>query len=215
MILTKKGNRKIRRLTNDIIHGRSNYSPQIRNFLANNGHKTIVALTIKRDPIMSMIQKSLDFLSGGKIEYDKLFHLRLIADFDDGSKCQIEKNEVINISGKIDPSKNGGNSMQIQEPIDITLTDFLQNAQNRMGDKYFRYSGYDNNCQDYILNCLAANSINNATYNFFIKQDTAAIFRGNPILRKLSNTVTDIAARGDVLISGSGLKNKCKCFRLI
>ena len=62
------------------------------------------------------------------------------------------------------------------------------------------------NCQDFVLNVLLANGINNQAYNNFIKQDTAALFQGETGLRKTSNTLTDIGARGDILMQGGCIR---------
>jgi hypothetical protein len=77
-----------------------------------------------------------------------------------------------------------------------------------MGNKFFKYSGKDNNCQDYIVNMFKANNIGNQSDIEFVKQDTKQLFKGLPGLRKFSNTVTDFAGKLDVLISGVGIKNK-------
>ena len=225
-LFTKRGNRAFRKRTKritrevnqfaiNIVHGRNDYSPSVRQFLVVHGEKKIVRLEIRRDPIVSVIQKSLDFLSGGKVPYDKLFHLRLNFTLDNGYQGSLEKNEVI-VIGKSQPSKRGGNTMQIMEQPNVSLNEWLNKTKELMGQRYFKYSGSSNNCQDYIRANLNANGINNGSYDAFVKQDTEAIFKNNPLLRKFSNTVTDIGGRADVLISGSGLQKKCRsCSRFI
>ena len=69
----------------------------------------------------------------------------------------------------------------------ITLIDFISNANQYMGDKFTPYNPKHNNCQDLILVLLKGYGINEADYIAFIKQDTQAIFNNNVWLRKLSH----------------------------
>ena len=76
-----------------------------------------------------------------------------------------------------------------------------------MGDSnFFNYSAKSNNCQDMIESILDANNIGNESDRSFVKQDTDFLFENLPYLRKISNTVTTIGARADVIKSGAGCK---------
>ena len=52
---------------------------------------------------------------------------------------------------------------------------------------------------------LLANGINENIYTQFVKQNTEQLFEGLTGLWKLSNTVTDIAGRADVLLQGGNI----------
>ena len=72
-----------------------------------------------------------------------------------------------------------------------------------MGEtKFFSYSGYDNNCQSFVLNLLNSNGILTNELCDFIKQNTESIFATNPTLRKLTNNVTDLDGRFHEIIGG-------------
>ena len=56
-----------------------------------------------------------------------------------------------------------------------------------MGNKFFTYSGKDNNCQYFIDSTLKSNHLSTSENSKFILQDTRHLFENNPKLRKLSN----------------------------
>lgn len=80
----------------------------------------------------------------------------------------------------------------------------MQNTKDRMGSNFFPYSARNNNCQDFIFNLLLANRLDSPELIDFVKQDTIQVFRGLPQLRKLTNTITDIAGRINVIKEGAG-----------
>ena len=165
---------------------------------ANNKIKNI---TIVRTPISKYIMKLVKTIGGEEFKkrlneypHDKLFHLRMIVELDNGKKLSIEKLDVIeiNTNSKIEP-----NSETINVPVsstDLTLQTMMEKTKTRMGAKYFSYSAYNNNCGDFILNILSANDLNTPASTNFIKQDTKTLFRNNAFLRKTLNTITDISA---------------------
>jgi hypothetical protein len=75
-----------------------------------------------------------------------------------------------------------------------------------MGDRFYPYSARDNNCQNFILSVLKASGIGGERDYAFIKQDTKSLFGDESFLRKLSNTVTDIGARFNVLMQGGKIR---------
>ena len=77
-----------------------------------------------------------------------------------------------------------------------------------MGSKFLPYSGVNNNCQDFLLAIMKANGLGNETDYQFIKQNTSSIFKNNPIFSKLTNLVTDLGARINVLQEGAGKKQR-------
>ena len=87
----------------------------------------------------------------------------------------------------------------------ITVNELLENTKQRMGDNFFLYSAYNNNCQHFISNLLVANGLDTPENIAFVKQDTEQIFQNLDYLRKLSNTITDLAGRVDVVHQGGSL----------
>jgi len=82
----------------------------------------------------------------------------------------------------------------------------LKNTQEQMQDRFFKYSAYDNNCQTFILNVLTANHLDTPENVEFVKQDTEQLFHNLDYLRKIANTVTDVAGRVDVINQGGDVE---------
>jgi hypothetical protein len=71
----------------------------------------------------------------------------------------------------------------------------------------FGYSAKDNNCQDFVMGILNGNKIGSDEDRKFVKQDTDQLFQGdNNMLRRISNTVTSIGAKANVITTGAGVK---------
>jgi hypothetical protein len=168
-------------------------------------------LTIHREVVPSVLTSVLGGLSFGQFSkrytasgYTKMFHLQLYITTS-GGRFLVEKNEVINAIARI---VAGPDSQDFPIPAEMvpqneTVNDFLSRALSRVGnDKFFYYSAANANCQDWILNLLNANDINTQEVSDFVKQDTAKLFDGLVSLRKISNSVTDIAAKADVFLQG-------------
>jgi len=91
----------------------------------------------------------------------------------------------------------------------LTLNTMMTNTEREMGrSKFLGYSAKDNNCQDWLVAVLKSNNIGSGDDISFIKQNTKELFEGLPYLRKLSNTLTNIGAKANAIISGGGINNK-------
>lgn len=194
-----------------IIYGREDYPPKVRNIINIVGDKYVKKITIKRTPVSSVLTGALTLFSskfGERLErdFDELFHLFIELTLDDNTTVSLEKNEVINMD--INPKTRPKTEIKIiNTPIpNITLNEMLNNTENYMGKKkYFSYSAKNNNCQDYILSFLKSNNIGDENDYAFVKQDTKSLFENLPYLRKLSNTVTTIGERINVITTGAGI----------
>lgn len=222
MLFTKKGNRKFRRdfkrhvinpikdrvedvkeLAEDLWYGRSEFTPSAKEFIEQNGEAMITSVNLNRDPVPYVVQGILETFSN--VPYERLFHLRIDFQLDNGVSGIMEKNQSINIQKGIPPPLNGGQQFPIGNIQPVTLNQFIKNTQDRMGIKdYFSYS-VTNNCQIFVLNCLRANGVNNPDAEKFLLQDAKVIFKNHPNLRKFANTMTDIAGRAEQLM-GNGLE---------
>ena len=59
----------------------------------------------------------------------------------------------------------------------LSINQFINNGIQYMGEqKFFSYSSYDNNCQDFALSLLYANGVDDNGLISFIKQDISSIF---------------------------------------
>ncbi len=221
--LQRKLNRTIRKtITNPIINISDKllnitepilkFPPNVQQYINKYGNNKITNLTISRNPVNAMIQTALNFLSNGKLNelpYDTLFHLQLFITLDNNTSFMIEKNERINAGNIV--IDDDTETMEINNIPDITFSELLNNGLNFMGKKrFFIYHSSNSNCQDFILNLLHGNNINEQQYNEFIKQDATALFNNNTKLRKLANTLTDIGARFNQFINGGSVKKSTK-----
>ena len=121
---------------------------------------------------------------------DKLFHLFLILKTSKGD-ILVEKNDVITITKKRIPPKT--DILIVPNSKGFNLIDMLEKTRALMGSSYFLYSGKDNNCQYFVQSILKSNGLLNNDINAYVMQQTRDLFQ-NKNFRKITNTVTDIAA---------------------
>ena len=197
-----------------VIEGRNDYQPSARAVIKQYGDKHIKEIKIIRQPIQSFINTAFNALTFGQFQkkldelpYDKLFHLRMVVTMEDGKKIQIEKNEVINITLKIDTVKG---QEEIDVPIhnSITLNQLLEGGKSILKDKYFSYRAFGNNCQDYQIALLKGSNLLNPQLEAFIKQDVSELANINPYLKKIANTFTDLGGKFNEIIHGTGIHQK-------
>ena len=196
-----------------VIYGRMDYPPKVRDILKKYGQEVISGLTIMRTPVPKVLTGALSLFSLGKFgkrmsrSFDELFHLFLEIRTESGKRLSVEKNEVINMD--INPAKRDKTEVKdviSRIPQGLTIDEMLNKTEEYMGKrKFFSYSAKDNNCQDFIVSIFRANNIGDEQDITFIKQDTKSLFKDLPYLRKLSNTITDIGGRFNVITTGRGV----------
>lgn len=184
---------------------RDDYPPSMRAALAKYGDQKIVKLTAGRNPIVSTIQKIANTLIGDKmkdVNIDTLFHLFLIVELENGMKFKTERNQVLNFTSSIGEVKE---SESVPVSKNVTLAEFFDNTFKRYGKALFQYSAATNNCQSYLIQLLNANGLLNSKLQSFIKQNTQTLL--SPFLKKVTDTITDVAASADTIMNGKG----CGC----
>jgi len=199
---------------NTVLHGRNDYPPKVREIIKEFGEKTISSIVADRTPVVGALTTALNVVSMGAFKkrlertpYDKLYHLRIDITFTDGSRIALEKNEVIN-AYKNPKKLKGGEQHQISNiPQGLTLNKLLEGGEKVLGGKYFKYSAYDNNCQDFIIALLKGSNVGTQSDYDFIKQQTESLFNGDSTLRKVANTVTDLGAKVNEITTGTGLED--------
>ena len=117
------------------------------------------------------------------------------------SNISLEKNEDISIS----PYKMNyqAENLFVKFPPGLTINVLLQNTRNTMGSNFLTYSARDSNCQNFILAILQSNGLLNSRNELFTKQSTDSYFSDD--LRKLTNTITDIGSKIDIVREGGSL----------
>ena len=188
-------------------------SPKNQQILDTYGDKRILGITLKRTPVSGLLTGALNVFSGGEFgkrqklkDYDELFHLFMEFNLDGGKRITLEKNERITMTINAPNRPNTETERVAPIPANLDLNTIIAKTKDAMGDKaFFGYSAKDNNCQDFLVNVMKANNIGNADDMTFVKQQTKELFRDMPRLRKLSNTLTSIGARGKVILEGGDI----------
>ena len=195
--------------TVDSLQGRrAGISPMVDTFLYTYGNDPITEFTISRTVLNPLLTGAIGVISpsfGRKTANTKLYHLQVLMRTNTTS-LTIEKNERITISRF--NIRKGAENMPVPIPRGLTLNAMLERTHLLMGGKFLSYSAYDNNCGDFVLAMLKANNLATPVNTLFVEQATQRLF--TPQLRKISNTVTDIAAATNIIRQGGDIAEPSK-----
>lgn len=212
---------------------REDYPPDARQTLAKYGNGQVYDLMIIREPIKSFINTALNAITLGKwnearekLNYDKLFHLSMIASVampnGDKARIKIEKNEVINITDKFSlkvPGVSSGVSSNVSQhgsgedaevinvpvPCCISLSEMMMKAQQAKGPAFFKYDAFNNNCQMFIISILDANDLTTPSVRTFVSQSTEQLLQELPSYTKpFASVITNIAGLANRFMYGRG-----------
>jgi hypothetical protein len=197
----------------DVAKGiRRDYPPDVRRTLAVIGNQPIVEMSVRRDPIRSVLNTAINFITLGKwnearkrYAYDKVFHLGVEIKLADGRAYVVEKNQTLNIASA-KPTEPDTERMPVALSADpLTVNEMLFKTRERQGDRFFLYDAFTNNCQDFIVDLLTANGLANPQNIAFVKQPLEGVIQTLPgYTSKLAKFATDAAAIADVAIKGRG-----------
>jgi hypothetical protein len=197
---------RIKSTADSLLNRRQGISPSVDRFLDEHGDEPIQQLIISRNVISPLITGALNILSPNfkkKTNNLPLYHLKILIKTDRTS-LSLEKNERITIS-RYQMNKNAEN-MNVNIPRGLSLNVLLANTRQLMGGKFLTYSAYNNNCQSLILGILQSNNLSTPQNVLFTKQSTQELF--TPQLRKITNTITDIAGKVNIIRQGGDIKKK-------
>jgi hypothetical protein len=90
--------------------------------------------------------------------------------------------------------------MSVSIPSGLSLNKMLDRTRSLMGNRFLSYSAQNNNCGHFVLALLRANNLSTSANTLFVEQTTDNLF--TPQLRKITNTITDIAGGVDKIIQG-------------
>lgn len=205
---------EVKKFGKNLIYGRLDaYPPSVQKIIDANKDAIVQSITLHRKPLSSTYTTLMSWATGGETDKrlkeqpkDTLYHISMWVKLSNGKTLKVEKNEVI----AINPNPKAHKDEQTQEvpppPAGLTFGDMLEKARKEAGDtKFFGYSAKDNNCGNFIEYILKANGMNSKETHDYIGQDTKAILEGFPTLRKVMNTLTDIAGRANVVLEGGDL----------
>jgi len=176
-------------------------SPKVRALLEKVGNEVITSIKLFRKPIsLSSFAKFVGVLRN--TPFDELFHLGMIIN----GKYLLDKQDVIHFERSSLPTGKDVESIDVKVDKEITINDLLEKTRKRMGDADFtNYSSKNNNCQDFILNILAANGLSSPEYTKFIKQDLEKVFNNLPsYAEKIADAVTEAGRIVERLQEGEG-----------
>ena len=174
-----------------------------RKFIKEHGDEPITSLEIVRTPLDRVPQTLLNVLTLGdwdnikkRANVDQLVHTGLIVN----DKYTLEKLAVP--SFKVGRQNTNEHTESLQIPVKplaggkdaLTIAEFVEGGMKQMGNKYYTYDGFNNNCQDFIGAHLRAGALLTAGIAKFLKQDITELIKETPELSRLiGRQITDIA----------------------
>lgn len=187
----------------------------VRQLLERHGRERIVSMTVCRVPLQSALRRVLDVLSLGHLakvqkalSYDDIFHLYLQVRTANGTGFMIEKNQVVKVVYGSLPARPGSSAMAVF-PIagGTTVSSLVGNAWKARGVSLWRYSAFGNNCQNFVESLLGSSGMLTPQLRAFIHQDVNEIVKAFPRgTSAVANLLTDLAARLDIGLLGSGMR---------
>lgn len=203
---------------------RLNFSPKIRKLLRDYGEFPVVRIFVRRDPIQSALDKALNFISIGswaslkqKYGYDTFYHLQLevyirVSDSDDVIiPFILQKNEIIEVSPATPPTDKT-EMVEVRMSEGHTINSILNNAKHIMGERFYYYSPFHNNCQDFVSALLRGSNLLQPDIEAFIKQPVEELVKGIPITDRISRGITDLGGVFNVALEGKGGLNPSSVF---
>jgi|NOAtaT_6_FD_contig_71_474945_length_2627_multi_2_in_0_out_0_3 hypothetical protein len=182
------------------------------------GDLRIMKINVYRKPVEKALTGVLNLISLGKFNkgkdktpYDRLFHLGLFCILKNENagytNVLCEKNAVVEITKTTFDINKFGETMVVNVSGDLTLNELLEGGQEQLGDKYFPYNPWNNNCQWYIR-ALLQGSPNNIDYtdklNEFVFQDIEEIVKETPkFSQKIASGITTLGGLFDKVIGGN------------
>lgn len=177
-----------------------------RTFLNAHKDELVEKVAVWRTPLDTLSNGVISVLSGGnweeikrKASVDKLYHVYMIIN----DKYILEKTAVpvLKVASATELNRSGAESREVSVPHKITLAQFVSRGAVKMGDKFFSYNAFTNNCQNFLRALLQANFIGGEVLSF-VKQDIEALIKETPELTKyLGEQTTDLANAGERIYS--------------
>ena len=198
------GNKKGKGVVSNLMRKRPKV---IKDLLDKHGTHMIKKITIVRRPLTRAVENLIRLITLGdydkqkkKLNYDKMFHLFMVVDYEDGQSITIEKNQRVNVyDTKLDDFTDAE-----YIPINlgrkrINLNDMILPSEEKYRELY-RYS-IENNCQRFIYTLLDSVKLLTPQLKKFITQDISTLII-NPVSKKIAQGIIDIAALFDYVVKG-------------
>jgi len=196
-------------------YGYAGYDAKTAKFLREHGSEEVTTLTVRRAPVGSMLHTALNAISLGtwnksrnEFGYDKLYHLGLIIN----RRYITQRLSRVTVTLK-DADSPGSEFMEVDLKNNanelFTLKSMLQKTEKSVGPNvFFKYDAFKNNCQNFVLNILVANGLNNKALQEFILQPVDDLLKAQPqYMQTVSNTLTNL---GQITGAGKSAKTAMK-----
>ena len=187
--------------------GYTGYDAKTAKFLKEHGSEEVTTLTVRRAPVGSMLHTALNAISMGtwsksrhEFGYDKLYHLGLIIN----RRYITQRLSRVTVTLK-DADSPGSEFMEVDLKNNVnelfTIKSMLQKTERSVGaNVFFKYDSFKNNCQNFVLNILVANGLNNQALQQFILQPVDELLKAQPeYMQTVTNTLTNLGQ-----ITGAG-----------
>ena len=179
------------------------------------GNWKVAKMWIYRKPIVTAIDKVLNFISLGTWQeqknannYDNLFHLGLFCLMNDEKgrfvNVLAEKNAVIEVTRTTFNVNSYGETLPVHVFKPITLIQLLDGGQRILGDDWFKYDPFKNNCQIWVRSLLMGATLYTEKENAFVFQPVEDIVKKMPsYVPSIARVVTDLGGIADRLMGGN------------
>lgn len=193
--------------------------PSAKAWLNKYSNDVITKVTIRRAPVHKNISKFLDLASGGRFEagkkemgYDDLFHLTLVIEHENThtgkiTESQLEKLERVTFTDKITEYPNT-ERIVVDIPKGQRIGGVTLRWMDKMGDDFYLYDAFANNCQTFIGGFLkATDALNAAGAKAFIYQNAKQLLEKLPgYLGDLAKSITNLGAIVNQLMQGGNMR---------
>jgi len=184
------------------------------------GNTEIKNVILRKAPVMTALEYALEAISLGnwssekkKLNYDSMFHLAVLFN----GKFVVEKLARINVATPIDNPANPEYQV-VNVKGKRTLNEVMERTKEYMGDAFFPYDPFNNNCQDFVNAVLEANS---DVFEYdkkdkeFVKQTVDVMLDNLPkYVPKFARTITSLGGltggKSGEIISAPELLNMCQ-----
>lgn len=182
-----------------------------------NSDSPITHIWVCKEPVMSGIKKIMSWLSLGKLDekakelgYDDVYHAYIVVQLANGKKFRLEKNQVVECRPASDKDLKNPAPIPVTER-DLTIAKLIERGSNGNKDvAFWVYNPEVDNCQLFVKKVVDRNGLaKTAEVQKVIQpQDGKQLIKTLGIADKIPGLVTDLAARGERLIQGDGVKPK-------
>lgn len=200
-----------------LIYGRNYYPPELNKRLQDLGNLDVINMIIVRIPLPKIYDILTYYVTSGKFNlqnpYDTLYHLGLVLTLSNGQYIFLDKGQFGVRIKDYDSSKDkdGTQFLEVQMNQPIALNELIDKTALKMGWRNFNdYDVVNVNCQNFVINLLRENGLNNKENEIFVVQDIQQIFQNLDYLKYMINFGASLTEKGNILWHGEGVKKR-KC----